>query len=141
MNNEKLILFAEDSVQDRSDITRSFKESETCTQLRFVEDGEDLMNYLCKRKGYTSGNAPSPDLIVLDINTPDRNSGKALEEIKKDPTLKQKTIRMLTKEPSYSDIEASSDLGAMISKTKPWSNDENRYIEFFQNVLALAQTE
>jgi len=41
MNNEKLILFAEDSVQDRSDITRSFKESETCTQLRFVEDGED----------------------------------------------------------------------------------------------------
>jgi len=48
---------------------------------------------------------------------------------------------MLTKEPSYSDIEVSSDLGAMISKTKPWSNDENRYIEFFQNVLALAQTE
>ena len=65
MNNEKLILFAEDSVQDRSDITRSFKESETCTQLRFVEDGEDLMNYLCNRKGYTSGNAPSPDLTSL----------------------------------------------------------------------------
>ena len=65
MNNEKLILFAEDSVQDRSDITRGFKESETCTQLRFVEDGEDLMNYLCNRKGYTSGNAPSPDLTSL----------------------------------------------------------------------------
>jgi len=141
MNKEKLILFAEDSVRDRSDIIRGFKESETCTQLRFVENGEDLMDYLCKRKGYTSGNAPSPDLIVFDINTPDSNSGKALEEIKKDPKLKQKTIRMLTKEPSYSDIEASSDLGAMISKIQPWSNDGNRYIEFFQNIVTLAQTE
>jgi len=97
MNNEKLILFAEDSVQDRSNITRGFKESETCTQLRFVEDGEDLMNYLCKRKGYTSGNAPSPDLIVFDINTPDRNSGKALEEIKKDPSLSRKPFVCLLK--------------------------------------------
>jgi len=65
MNQEKLILFAEDNVSDRFDIARMFEESETYSKLRFVEDGSDLLNYLCKREGYTSENAPSPDLIKI----------------------------------------------------------------------------
>jgi CheY-like chemotaxis protein len=138
MNYEKLILFVEDNVRDRDDITRIFEESETYTKFCFVEDGKDLMNYLCKCKGYTSENAPSPDLIVFDINTPDKDSFEALGEIKKDPMLKQKTIVMHTERSSYSDIETSFDFGTMISRTKPWSNEGNRYIKFFQNILTLS---
>ncbi len=135
INQEKLILFAEDNVRDRLDITRIFEESEVYTKLRFVEDGSDLLNYLCKRKGYTSENASTPDLIVFDIGMPDKDSFRVLEEIKKDTVLKQKTIFMFTKKPSYSEIEASFDLGTTISRIKPWSSEENRYIEFFQNVV------
>ena len=138
MNQEKLILFAEDNVSDRFDIARIFDESETYAKLRFVEDGSDLLNYLCKRKGYTSENAPSPDLIVFDINISDKNSCNALDKIKEDPVLKQKTIFMFTNKSSHNDIKASLDLGATISRTKPWSNEGSRYIDFFQNILTLS---
>jgi hypothetical protein len=45
MNQEKLILFAEDNVSDRFDIARIFDESETYAKLRFVEDGSDGLVY------------------------------------------------------------------------------------------------
>ena len=138
MNQEKLILFAEDNVSDRFDIARMFEESETYSKLRFVEDGSDLLNYLCKREGYTSENAPSPDLIVFDINMPDKNSFDALDKIKEDPVLKQKTIFMFTRKSSYGDIDAPFDLGATISRSESWSNEGGRYIDFFQNILALS---
>ncbi len=98
MNHKKLILFAEDNVRDRADIARIFEESETSTQLRFVEDGRDLMNYLCKRKGYTAENAPPPDLSVFDINMPDKDSFKALEKIKKILCLSRKPLLCLPKD-------------------------------------------
>ncbi len=107
INPEKIVLFAEDSVKDRLDITRIFEESEVCAKLRFVEDGKDLLDYLCKRNGYTSENAPAPDLIVFDIDKPDIDSFGALEKIKKDTALKQKTIFMFTKKSLYNEIEAS----------------------------------
>ncbi len=138
INPEKLILFAENNVRDRFDITRIFEESEVYAKLRFVEDGKDLLNYLCKRKGYTSENAPIPDLIVFDIDMPDKYSFRALEEIKKDTLLKQKTIFVFTKKLSNNEIEASFDLGATIFRTKPWRNEGDRYIEFFQNILDLS---
>ena len=46
MNQEKLILFAEDNVSDRFDIARIFDESEAYAKLRFVEDGSDLLMHL-----------------------------------------------------------------------------------------------
>jgi len=45
---------------------------------------------------------------------------------------------MFTKKSSYSDIDAPLDLGATISRTEPWSNEGGRYIDFFQNILALS---
>ncbi len=138
INHEKTILFAEDNARDRLDITRIFEESQTYAKLRFVEDGSDLLNYLCKRRGYTSENAPLPDLIVFDINISDNDSYEALDKIKEDPVLKQKTIIVLAYRPSFRDIEAAFDLGATISRIKPWRNEENRYIEFFQSILTLS---
>ena len=93
---------------------------------------------MSKKKAYTAENAPSPDLIVFDINISDKNSCDALDKIKEDPVLKQKTIFMVTKKSSHNDIKASFDLGATISRTKSWSNEGSRYIDFFQNILALS---
>ncbi len=95
INQERIILFAEDNERDRLDITRIFEELGVYAKLRFVENGKDLLNYLCKNKGYTSENAPIPDLIIFDIDMPDKDSFRALAKIKKDTVLKQKTILCL----------------------------------------------
>jgi CheY-like chemotaxis protein len=114
------ILMADDDADDRLMAKEAFEESRVVNDLRFVEDGVELMDYL-KRRGKYSDPAisPRPGLILLDLNMPKKDGREALKEIKADPALKSIRIVVLTTSKAEEDIYRTYDLSAASYITKP----------------------
>jgi CheY-like chemotaxis protein len=69
------VLMADDDADDRFLFEQAFLELESCGDLRFVEDGEELMDYLRRSGKYADPAAsPRPALILLDLNMPRRSA-------------------------------------------------------------------
>jgi CheY-like chemotaxis protein len=114
------ILMAEDDPEDRMLTRDGFEESRLVNDLRFVEDGEELMDYLYRRGRYSDPTeSPRPGLIFLDLNMPRKDGREALEEIKTDPDLRSIPVVVLTTSKAEEDILRSYDLGANSYITKP----------------------
>jgi CheY-like chemotaxis protein len=116
------ILIADDDVEDQLLLADAFGESQLGNDLRFVEDGEQLLEYLRQRGRYADPvTAPRPGVILLDLNMPRKDGREALQEIKADPTLRQIPIIVLTTSRAEEDIFRSYDLGVNSFITKPVS--------------------
>lgn len=114
------ILMADDDEDDCLLAREALVESRLANELRFVKDGEELMDYLHRRGKYMrSSNAPRPGLILLDLNMPKKDGREALKEIKTDPNLRQIPIVVLTTSKAEEDIYKIYDLGANSFITKP----------------------
>jgi CheY-like chemotaxis protein len=114
------ILMADDDADDRLMTKEAFEESRLANDLRFVEDGEELMDYLQRRGKYSDpANSPRPGLILLDLNMPRKDGREALREIKADPNLKHIRIVILTTSKAEEDIFRTYDLSAASYITKP----------------------
>jgi CheY-like chemotaxis protein len=60
----------------------------TCVDLHFVQDGEELMDYLLQSGKYgDAALSPRPELIFLYLNMPKMDRRQALEEIKAKPVV------------------------------------------------------
>lgn len=122
MNNPNpiTILVAEDDPDDRLLTQEALAESRVANDLRFVENGEELMDYLKQRGAYAGGvNAPRPGLILLDLNMPKKDGREAIAEIKADPGLRQIPIIILTTSKAEEDVLRSYELGVSSFITKP----------------------
>lgn len=114
------ILMAEDDPDDRQMTKEAFEESHLANDLRFVEDGVELMDYLYRRGKYSDpASSPRPGLILLDLNMPRKDGREALQEIKEDPRLKTIRVVVLTTSKAEEDILRSYDLSAASYITKP----------------------
>ena len=114
------ILLADDSDDDRMMTREALHESFVINELREVQDGEELMDYLQRRGDYSHPhNAPRPGLILLDLNMPRKNGLEALQEIKADPSLRRIPVVVLTTSDDEQDIVRSYDLGVSSFITKP----------------------
>jgi len=114
------ILMADDDPDDRLMTREAFEESRLANDLRFVEDGEELLDYLKRRGKYAEpGSSPRPGLILLDLNMPRKDGREALREIKSDPELKRIRVVILTTSKAEEDILRSYDLSAASYITKP----------------------
>jgi CheY-like chemotaxis protein len=114
------ILIADDDADDRLLLDRVLKKSRLYNDVRFVEDGEALLDYLYQRGPYGApGAAPRPGLILLDLNMPKKSGREALREIKADPNLRAIPVVMLTTSKSEEEIYRSYDLGANSFIAKP----------------------
>src|SRR6187549_3192530 len=117
-----VILLADDDEEDRMLAADAMVESRVANDLRFVEDGEELLDYLYKRGRYSAADAaPTPGLILLDLNMPRKDGREALREIKADPDLRRIPIVVLTTSKAEEDIYRTYDLGANSFITKPVS--------------------
>jgi CheY-like chemotaxis protein len=120
--NPIVILLADDDEEDRMLAADAMVESRVANDLRFVEDGEELLDYLYKRGRYAAPDAaPTPGLILLDLNMPRKDGREALREIKADPDLRRIPIVVLTTSKAEEDIYRTYDLGANSFITKPVS--------------------
>jgi two-component system response regulator len=125
MNGQPItILMADDDPDDR-DLTRdAFAEARLANTVKFVEDGVELMDYLCRRGRYADPAAsPRPGLILLDLNMPRKDGRECLEEIKADPKLRGIRVIVLTTSKAEEDIVRSYELSASSYITKPVTFD------------------
>jgi two-component system response regulator len=114
------ILMADDDPDDRQMTREAFEESRLVNDLRFVEDGVELMDYLHRRGKYADpATSPRPGLILLDLNMPKKDGREALCEIKADPRLKNIRVVVLTTSKAEEDILRSYHLSASSCITKP----------------------
>lgn len=114
------ILIAEDDPDDRMLLQDAFEESRISNELRFVEDGEQLLAYLRREGKYAErGNAPFPGMVLLDLNMPRMDGREALGIIKGDPALQRIPIIVLTTSKAESDIISTYGLGVSSFISKP----------------------
>ncbi|MEM9924966.1 MAG: response regulator [Cyanobacteria bacterium P01_D01_bin.50] len=115
-----IILMADDDEDDRMLTSEALIESIFQYELNFVQDGEELMDYLYQREKYANPkNAPPPDLILLDLNMPKKDGREALREIKASPTFRHIPVVVLTTSKAEEDIQLSYHLGANSFIIKP----------------------
>jgi CheY-like chemotaxis protein len=115
-----IILYAEDDPEDRMLVEDAMEESRLANEMHFVEDGEELMEYLHRKGKYTDlRDMPLPGLILLDLNMPRKDGREALEEIKADPDLRRIPIVVLTTSKAEEDILSTYDLGVSGFVIKP----------------------
>lgn len=114
------LLCAEDDADYRLLTRRALKAGRVANDVRFVEDGEELMDYLHRRNKYAQpGSAPRPGLILLDLNLPRKDGREALQEIKEDPELRRIPVVILTTSNAEEDVLRTYSLGASSYIRKP----------------------
>ena len=118
------ILIADDDADDRMLIEDAFDESRLSNPLSFVEDGEELLEFLRCEGRYTERKGePLPGLIVLDLNMPKMDGRTALEHLKKDDHLRRIPVIVLTTSQAEEDILKTYGLGVSSFISKPVTFD------------------
>jgi CheY-like chemotaxis protein len=116
-----VILMADDDDDDRLLTRDALAEAGLDGDLHFVENGEELLDYLCRRGQYKQPMAaPRPGLILLDLNMPLKDGREALREIRADPELRRIPVVVLTTSKADTDIGAIYELGANSFISKPF---------------------
>ncbi len=113
------ILIADDDEDDIFFVVEALSKSRLANNVYCVRDGVELLDFLHKRGSYTEETAPTPDLILLDLNMPKKNGREALKEIKSDEQFEQIPVVILTTSDAEQDIVAAYKLGANSYINKP----------------------
>lgn len=111
---------ADDDADDRQMTREAFEQCRVANDLRFVEDGVELLDYLHRRNKYSApASSPRPGLILLDLNMPKMDGREALRHIKSNARFRNIRIVVMTTSKADEDILRSYDLGAESFVTKP----------------------
>jgi CheY-like chemotaxis protein len=115
------ILICDDDEDDRMLTQQALEDAHISNSLRFVETGEQLLDYLHQRGEYAgeNGKAPRPGLILLDLNMPGIDGREALRLIKSDATLLDIPVVVLSTSSLDEDVVRSYQLGVNSFITKP----------------------
>lgn len=114
------ILMADDEAADCLLVRAAVERARLHNDLRFVENGVELMDYLFRRGKYSKASeAPRPGLILLDLNMPRKDGREALAEIKADVGLQQIPVVVLTASRADEDFWRAHNLGADMYLVKP----------------------
>jgi two-component system, response regulator len=118
----RIILMADDDVEDRQLVRHALDDSGLDHELRCVCDGVELFEYLRGEGEYANGKpAPWPDVILLDFKMPRMDGREVLAKIKTDPQLRRIPVVALTTSAAEDDISFSYDSGVNSFVSKPTS--------------------
>jgi len=122
-NRQPTILVAEDDADDCLLMQDAFTESGFNGVVRFVGDGEELMDRLLHRGRHANTDSPRPDLILLDLNMPRKDGREALAEIRRHAEFSRLPVVIFTTSRADTDISRVYELGANSFVTKPAAFD------------------
>lgn len=115
-----IILIADDDAEDRMLVRDALEESRLKNNVHFVENGEELMDYLHHRGQFADKTKyPTPGLILLDLNMPKKDGRETLKEIKEDEHLRLIPVVVLTTSKAEEDVLRTYNLGVSSFITKP----------------------
>jgi CheY-like chemotaxis protein len=109
----KIILYADDDVDDRTWFSEACRAVSQSWQVHFVETGHQVIDYL------RSKHSLEPSLILLDLNMPGMDGRQTLKQIKEDRSFQQIPVVMVTTSINRIDKEVCHRLGADLLITKP----------------------
>jgi CheY-like chemotaxis protein len=113
------ILLADDDEEDRELARDALQDSRLANEMKFVVDGQDLLDYLRHEGRWAQEDSPRPGIILLDLNMPKMDGREALAEIKADDSLRRIPIVVLTTSKDEADVLRTYDLGVSSFITKP----------------------
>lgn len=116
------VLLVEDDPGDVLMTREAFADNRIRNSLHVVSDGVDALAFLRGQDQWAG--APTPDLILLDLNLPRMGGREVLAEIKTDEALCGIPVVVLTTSAAQDDIVASYRLHANAYVTKPADFDE-----------------
>jgi chemotaxis family two-component system response regulator Rcp1 len=111
------VLLAEDSAADAALVMEAFKDSSKHIHVVRVNDGEQVMDYLWGRDGFSGGKVP--DLVLLDLSMPRKNGFQVLGEIRSDPKLNAIPVVILTNSNLETDVRQAYEGSANYYLVKP----------------------
>lgn len=118
------ILLVEDSPEDFEATRRALNKSGLKNPIYRCADGDEALDFLYRRGEYAeAGKAPRPGIILLDLNLPGTDGREVLSEIKKDESLKQIPVIVLTTSTDDRDVDACYRSGANSYIQKPVDMD------------------
>lgn len=116
------ILLVEDNEGDVEMTQRALRDSAPACHLSVVNDGVEAMDLLHKRGPFT--NAPTPQIILLDLNMPRMDGIRFLEQAKADAALKSIPVIVFTSSQSSRDIQECYERQASCYIVKPFDGEE-----------------
>jgi CheY-like chemotaxis protein len=126
------ILLAEDNENDVELTRQGFKRCGLLLNLHHVRDGEECLAFLGKRGKYS--NAPTPDLILLDLNMPRLDGREVLAAMVADEDLRSIPVVVLTTSSNEEEIVKMYKLRCSSYIVKPVD-----FEEFLRVVRSIAE--
>jgi len=118
------ILLVEDGRMDVELTLDAFREARLCNTVEVAGTGEQALDYLFGRGGYTERSKyPLPDLILLDLKLPGIDGHEVLRQIKSTDILKRIPVVVLTSSRESRDRDLSYDYGVNSFLVKPITFD------------------
>jgi CheY-like chemotaxis protein len=124
------VLLVEDDPGDVLMTREAFEENKVANRLAVVSDGAEAMQYLRREGEYAE--APTPDLVLLDLNLPRMDGREVLAAMKSDEALRSIPVVVLTTSEAEEDVLRSYSLHANAYVTKPV--DFSRFIEVVRQI-------
>jgi CheY-like chemotaxis protein len=116
-----VILFADDSVDDRFLMLEAAKKAGIADAFVSVSDGEEAIAYLEKAE---PGKGGSPSLAILDLSMPRKTGFETLDWIRQSPRWKTLPVLILTASTHRGDARSAYLLGANGFMIKPTTLQE-----------------
>ena len=127
------VLLVDDNPDDCEIVKEAWDEISVGQELRCVNDGTELLDYLYRRGLFSKREcAPRPSVILLDLNMPHMTGWEVLTEIKKDSFLACIPIVVLTTSKAPRDICHTAGMGVNGYMQKP--NSYTGYLQMFTNL-------
>ncbi len=117
-----IVLLVEDEPADAHLVRLAFDESKVLVDLHHVSDGVEAFAFLRHEGAYAS--VPTPELILLDLNMPRMDGREFLARIKRDATLHNLPVVVLTTSDAERDMLHSYDNFAAGFIVKPVDVDD-----------------
>ncbi|AFZ67492.1 response regulator [Deinococcus peraridilitoris] len=113
------ILLVDDSEADVMLTQLAFEEARMANRLHVTRDGVEALEFLRRQGPFQD--APTPDVILLDLNMPRMNGLEVLEELKSHDVLRNIPVVVLTTSQAEADVWRSYNLHANAYIPKPVS--------------------
>lgn len=115
------ILLVEDSMLDAKVALEALKQDKMRCRVTLVCDGEEAIRFLCRQGEFAQ--APTPDLVLLDMLLPKKDGRQVLAEMRGNDELKQTPVFVLTSAAQYESILQADGLhvDGFIAKPVQWT--------------------
>ncbi len=113
------ILLAEDDPCDLELTLGALTKHHLASEIFVVRDGAETLDYLYRRKAFSTREPGNPVVILLDLKMPKIDGAEVLKEIKSSELLKAIPVVILTSSRETQDLDKCYKLGANAYVVKP----------------------